>query len=91
MNTRHTHWKWIALIALLALALACGGGGGGGGSYDRYGGHSAEDCQTNWDALEVDPGDESLIAGMVINREHLPDTIGEAVKECLQGGWRWDQ
>jgi len=50
-------------------------------------GPSDEACQLNWDAMEVERGSEALIAGMIMNTEHIPDSIGFVLKECLESGW----
>ena len=79
----------LAVAACLMVSALIGGG------TDRTGGsdlasHDAE-CQADWNHLEVESGNEGTMAGLLINREQLPGTYGEAVKECLLDGWRWDQ
>jgi len=46
-------------------------------------------CQLNWDTLTVPEGDEGILAHQIINEIHLPNSVGDAVKTCLLGGWRW--
>jgi nitrous oxide reductase accessory protein NosL len=46
------------------------------------------DCATNWRHMEVDPGDEAMVVDLIMERHHLPDTVGEYLQECLEEGYR---
>ena len=48
-------------------------------------------CESAWDMMEVEDDNAGLIiASTIMNREQLPNTVGERLKDCLEGGWRWD-
>ena len=65
----------ILVVVLLGLLLtACG--------------PSDELCNQAWDQMDVDPDDEAWIMSMIINKEQLPNTVGERLSKCLERGWR---
>ena len=66
----------LLLIAVLMSLAACG-----------YGGYSEEDCELNWQAMDVDYGDEALTVNLILNNTHAPGTVGEVLYECIMGGW----
>jgi hypothetical protein len=66
-------------------------------------GPSDEECELAWSQLSsnIDPldydtyeeyteaieEDIGMTVGLILNREHAPDTVGYVVKECIQNGW----
>ena len=82
------------LLAVLALAIsiiACGDGGDTAPPEKWYGGYgkgyTETECELNWDAMNVDPGDEVAVAQLIISRNQLPGTVGYALKVCIEDGW----
>lgn len=52
-----------------------------------YGGVVVTRCILAWEQMDVDKGNEATIASLIINREHLPDSVGFVLKKCINGGW----
>ena len=80
----------ILAVAACLMVSALSGGDGDTDSSAALASHDAE-CRADWNHLNIPVGQEGQAAGLLINREQLPGTYGEAVKECLLDGWRWDQ
>jgi len=36
----------------------------------------------------VDAGDEALWVNDILNRQHAPDSVGFALRECIENGWQ---
>ena len=94
--------KLVLIVGTAMLLAACGGGNpckpgfvfqGSTGSCIKSTAPPTPDlfvktCELNWEKMEVEPGDESMMASLIINREQLPNTVGSVLKECLLDGWR---
>lgn len=66
--------KLIVLAILGALLLsACG--------------VDAEKCELNWEHMQVEAGDESWLIDRILNNEHLPNSVGDILQNCLRKGW----
>ena len=63
----------FVLIVIAMLLVACG--------------PTDADCDSAWRQLDVEPGDEALSINMVLNNNWPPDSIGYAVKECVESRW----
>ena len=83
--------KKISLVLIMVVLLvACGGGDPVGGSND--GGSSIDAyCENAWEQAEVDAGGEGSFVNMVLNNEWAPDSIGYAIKDCINNGWTGDR
>jgi hypothetical protein len=81
---------FVVILSVAACLMVSALSGGNTDSSAALASHDAE-CLADWKHLQVEPGDEGQAASLIINREHLPGTYGEAVKDCLLDGWRWDQ
>jgi hypothetical protein len=80
----------ILAVATCLMVSSLIGGGTDGTERSDLASHDAE-CQADWNHLNLPVGQEGQAASLLINQEQLPGTYGEAVKECLLDGWRWDQ
>jgi len=61
------------LVVIAVLLVACG--------------PTDADCDSAWRQLDVEPGDEGTIMSLLINQEWPPDSVGAAVKNCIETGW----
>ena len=77
----------MVTLAFLAVALALAGcvSGGGGGGYTGVSKDVA--CANAWAQADVKPEDANWFVSEVLNRDWPPDSVGAAVKECIQDGW----
>lgn len=48
---------------------------------------SNEKCQSVWDQMDVESGNEGMIVNLILNREHAPDSVGATLQECIRKGW----
>jgi len=53
-----------------------------------YGDFTAFECESGWRQLDVDAGDEALWVNDILNRQHAPDSVGFALRECIENGWQ---
>lgn len=63
----------FALVVIVLLLVGCG--------------PTDVDCEMAWYQLDVEPGDEGAIVNIILNSNWAPDSIGFAVKECIESGW----
>lgn len=45
-------------------------------------------CRANWNAMDVEPGDEDAVVALILYIDQTPGTIGSALQECLLDGWK---
>ncbi len=66
---------FVMLIVLLLgiLLAACG--------------PSDAECENAWRQMDVPTGEAFTYVDLVLNNEWAPDSIGFAVKECIESGW----
>lgn len=48
---------------------------------------NARDYSTYDAYVEAFEADLGMQVGLILNREHAPDTVGYVLKECIQNGW----
>lgn len=65
--------KMLIVLVLMVLLVACG--------------PSDADCDSAWRQMDVEVGDESSTVSLVLNNNWPPDSIGFAIKECVESGW----
>ena len=63
----------FALVVVALLLGACG--------------PTDADCDSAWRQLDVEAGEEGTMVNMVLNNSWPPDSVGFAIKECVESGW----
>ena len=61
------------LVVIVILLVACG--------------PSDFECNSYWRQMKVKPGTEAFTVSQVLNTEWPPDSVGDAVKNCIETGW----
>lgn len=75
----------LILFVLVIVLSACGGDPSSSSYVPRP--DWREVCDDFWEQLDVETGYEQETVTMLLNQEWPPDSIGFAVKECVNDGW----
>ena len=53
----------------------------------HYGSETKATCEYGWKQMDVEVGNEGMIINLILNNNFPPDSVGAALKECINGGW----
>ena len=53
-----------------------------------YGGYTKLECDGIWEAMDVDSDLVGELVNYLLNNVQVPDSIGETLQDCINGGWK---
>jgi len=71
------------VLAVIILAIMACGGDPSSSTYQSR----DERCDSVWAQMNVEAGFESETVTLLLNQEWPPDSVGDAVKSCIDSGW----